>query len=137
MSAPVPTAETRPFWDGLKARELRVRWCSACGRLEHPRALLCPRCLNPLDWRPVSGRGRVTSWTVVRRSFVPGFAPPYVVGAVGLDEQPDLVLDTTFDIGADALSTGLPVEVVFHDDRRGFSRYAFTAVDSGRNPLLT
>ncbi|WP_214102616.1 Zn-ribbon domain-containing OB-fold protein [Acrocarpospora catenulata] len=126
---PVPTRETRPFWDGLAAYELRIPWCATCGRYEHPGAVGCPRCLGDLEWRAVSGRAAVVSWTVVRRAFTPGFTPPYVVAQVSLAEQPDLWLDTAIDADPASLRTGLPVAVVFHDDLRGFSVYGFRPVD--------
>ncbi|WP_432841701.1 Zn-ribbon domain-containing OB-fold protein [Dactylosporangium sp. CA-092794] len=122
---PVPSAETRPFWAGLAAHELRLPWCSGCGRFEHPRAIRCPRCLREPVWRRISGRASVASWTVVHRPLVPGLAPPYVVGTVCPDEQPDLVLDTRLAAAPQDLRTGTPVEVVYHDDPRGFTVHAF------------
>jgi hypothetical protein len=122
---PVPSGETRPFWEGLAAHELRLPWCSGCGRFEHPRALRCPRCLREPAWRRISGRASVASWTVVRRPFVSGFVVPYVVGTVNPDEQQDLSLDTTLEVGPEDLRTGTPVEVVYHDDPRGFAVHAF------------
>ncbi len=43
-------------------------------------------------FEPVSGRGFVRSWTVVRQSFLPGFEDdlPFVLVDVELEEQPDL-----------------------------------------------
>lgn len=136
---PVPTRESRPFWDGLAAHELRLPWCAACGRFEHPRTIGCPRCLGEPEWRAVSGRARLLSWTVVRRPFVQGFAPPYVVGQVSPEEQPDLALDTAIESAPARLWIGAPVRAVFHDDPRGFSVHAFRlrgeAVDMGAEKL--
>jgi uncharacterized OB-fold protein len=70
------------------------------------------------------------SWTVVRRPFVQGFTPPYVVGQVCLEEQPDLSLDVAIEADPQSLRGGAPVEVVFHDDPRGFSVCAFGAARS-------
>ncbi|WP_433365526.1 Zn-ribbon domain-containing OB-fold protein [Streptosporangium sp. CA-115845] len=122
---PVPTRETRPFWDGLAAHELRIPWCAGCGRFEHPGAVGCPRCLGDLEWRRVSGRAVVVSWTVVLRPFVQGFTPPYVVGQVSLEEQPDVLLDTTIESDPASLRIGTPVEAVFRDYPSGFSIHCF------------
>jgi uncharacterized OB-fold protein len=121
----VPSAESAPFWDGLAHQELRLRWCTGCGRFEHPRALRCPECHEATTWRAVSGRATVASWTVVHRPFAPGFEVPYVVAQVAPVEQPDLLLDTELLARPDELSLGSGVDVVFRDDERGFSVHAF------------
>lgn len=126
---PLPTAETRPFWDGLRERELRLRWCAGCGRFDHPRAAVCPRCLAPTEWRPVSGRGSLRAWTVMGRAFAPGFEPPYVVAVVAPQEAPDVALDASLDASLAGphvdLRVGLEVEIAFVDDERGFTTYEF------------
>ena len=113
---PVPTAESLPFWDGLAARVLRLRWCEHCARFLHPRLIRCPACLAEPAWRAVSGRASLESWTVVHRAFAPGFEPPYVVARVRPDEAPDVVLDTSLDIAPEDLRPGLPLSVRFTDE---------------------
>lgn len=65
---PVPTPETRPFWEAARRHELHVQRCRACS--EHfffPRGA-CPHCLSAdLEWRRVSGRGTLHTFTVVHR----------------------------------------------------------------------
>jgi uncharacterized OB-fold protein len=56
---------------------------------------VCPHCGTTQPefvFVPVSGRGVVKSWTVVRRSFLPGFDVPFVLVDVELVEQDDLRL---------------------------------------------
>src|SRR5574340_438093 len=36
--------DTRFFWEGLKAGELRSQRCSGCGTLHHPPRVRCPQC---------------------------------------------------------------------------------------------
>ena len=56
---------------------------------------MCPNC-GSTDPRfvatPVDGSGAIRSWTVVRDSFLPGFADdvPYVLVDVELDAEPEL-----------------------------------------------
>ncbi len=42
---PEPTPETRNFWDGCKAGELRLQRCTDCdGGSYFPPRTFCPRC---------------------------------------------------------------------------------------------
>ena len=115
---PVPTPETRPFWAAARRHELSLQRCRACGaHVFYPRAA-CPECLGAdLEWKRVSGRGRLHTFTVVHRGQK-GFplGPPYVIAIVELDEGPRMMTNL---IGIEAdpakLTIGMPVEVVFED----------------------
>src|SRR5439155_1157910 len=107
---------TRPFWEGAARRELVLPRCDRCrGWVWYP-----PQCRacggDALTWTPVSGRGRVFSWTVVRHAFLPQFAAkvPFAPGLVALEEDPAVRLVTELvDCDVEELRVDLPVEVVF------------------------
>lgn len=87
--------EAVPFWDAVARGELAVQRCAACGRLRFPPSPRCSTCASDAaDWVPVSGRGRVLSWTRTHHAFDPAFRDrlPYTVVLVGLDEQPGLAM---------------------------------------------
>jgi len=115
---PLPrvSPDNRPFWDGCKQHELRLPFCAACGKPHLPPGPVCPFCFGDrLDWRPASGRGTVTSFTVVHQPWFPAFKAelPYNIVQVELAEGPRLTASL---VGANAdLRVGLPVEVVFDD----------------------
>jgi uncharacterized OB-fold protein len=83
--------------------------------------MLCAQCLSPdriFEFQPVSGRGSIRTWTVVRDGFLPGFRSevPYVVAEVELEEQAGLrVIGQIVDSADTDLAIGSPVEVVFED----------------------
>ncbi len=80
-----------PFWDALRRHELVVQQCAACGRLRFVPAELCPACYSSAaTWVPVSGRGRVYTYTVVHRAPTPVYQAeaPYALAYVELDEGP-------------------------------------------------
>lgn len=85
---PVPDADTKPYWDGIAAGELRLQRCEACGEaVFYPRAV-CPHCFGgPLTWFTAAGTGSVYSYTVAHRGFG-DFADqtPFTVALVDLDE---------------------------------------------------
>jgi len=89
--------------------------------------MICPNCLSSersFQYQPVSGRGTVKTWTIMRDAFLPGFRGdvPYVVVDVALEEQPGLKMIGRLVDGAEApLAIGAPVEVVFDDVGDGIS----------------
>ncbi|MEV0084613.1 Zn-ribbon domain-containing OB-fold protein [Saccharopolyspora sp. NPDC050642] len=89
----IPDAETRPFWDGIAAGELRIQRCADCeAAVFYPRSV-CPGCFGDrLDWFTASGRGTVHSWTVAHKAFGE-FADqaPFTVALVDLDEGPRML----------------------------------------------
>lgn len=113
--APFATETSRPFWEGLRAGEVRIQRCDACDRwVFYPRSH-CPGCLSPaLAWRAVSGRGVVHSFTVARVPTVAMFADevPQKLAIVELEEGVRLAT-TLVDVPPESIAVGLPVEPVF------------------------
>src|SRR5690242_1047817 len=115
---PVPTPETKPFWEAARRHELHLQRCRACGRwVFYPRAA-CPHCLAAdLEWRRVSGRGTLHTFTVVQRGQR-GFplGPPYVIAIVELAEGARMMTNLV-EVEPDParIRIGMPVEVVFED----------------------
>lgn len=115
---PVPSPETKPFWDAARRHELSLPFCRPCGAFfYYPRAA-CPRCLSPdLAWKPVSGRGTLHTFTVVHRGQQ-GFplGSPYVIAVVELEEGPRMMTNLV-GIAPDPATIwiGMPVEVTFED----------------------
>lgn len=79
------------FWDALDRGELAHQQCEACSAWHFPPRWRCT-CGGALTYRPVSGRARLWSWTVVHPPVLPAFAPfaPYPVAIAELTEAPGL-----------------------------------------------
>jgi len=108
-----------PFFAAAARDELRISHCGACARFVWYPAPSCPTCGGPLDWVPVSGNGRLFTWVVVRRAFLPAFESmvPFVTALIALDEDPAVRL-CSYLVGVDdpaTLEADAPVEVEFHD----------------------
>jgi uncharacterized OB-fold protein len=116
---PVPDDRSAPYWIFAARHELAIARCSRCGQFSHPPDVVCPHCRSSdpaFVLEPVSGRGRVRSWTVVRQSFLAGFTVPFLLVDVQLVEQPDLRLIGRLIDGPDAaLALGDAVRVTFED----------------------
>lgn len=120
MSAkPLPriTPDSQPFWDGCKAHRLMLPFCRDCAKPHLPAGPVCPFCFSDrLAWREASGRGTISTWTVVHQPWFAAFRGdiPYNVVQIELEEGPRL---TTSIVGAanSALRVGLAVRVTFDD----------------------
>lgn len=125
---PLPriTPDSAPFWEAAKAGRLDLPWCLDCGKPHLPPGPVCPFCFSDrLEWRRASGRGKVSTFTVVHKMWFEAFAAdvPYNVAQVELDEGPRL---TTRIVGMpnESLKVGLPVVVDF-EQREGVALPTF------------
>ena len=113
---PLPTPETAPFWAATLAGELRIQRCNACGRhYFYPRPF-CRYCASrDVEWRTVSGRGRLLSYIINYRPLPPA-APdqPQIIALVELEEGPRM-LTNIVGVPADPerLPLDAPVQVSF------------------------
>lgn len=117
---PALTPDTVPFWQGGAQGVLNIHRCAACTRWFHPPAPICPRCGSfEVGAKPVSGRGKVLTFTVNHQPWTPELNDPYVVAIVELDEQAGLrVLSNVVDCAVDRVAIDMPVQVRFeqHED---------------------
>jgi uncharacterized OB-fold protein len=108
---------TAEYFAGAARGQLVIPRCDACNRFVWYPETECPNCGgSAFTWTPVSGRGRMCSWTVVRRSFLPAFDEmvPFVTGLVSLEEDPAVrIVSYVVDCEPEALTADLPVEAVF------------------------
>ena len=107
------------FWAAAREGKLVVRVCAHCGALLHLPRAYCHQCGTwSEEWKEVSGRGRLTSWTVVEHQVHPAFPVPYTIVLVELDDAPGARLIGQLP-GAAALIPGQPMEVWFEDAGEG------------------
>jgi uncharacterized protein len=112
---PKPTPTSRHFWEAAKRHELLLQHCTGCGAFIYYPRDRCPQCLSDrLEWERVSGRGKLYSYTIVRRASTRSFADqPYVLAIVELDEGPHMT--TNLDAPPEKIKIGMPVTVYFDD----------------------
>jgi uncharacterized OB-fold protein len=107
---------TAPFFAAAARRELRIPRCDRCAAFVWYPQPACPRCGDAPGWVPVSGRGALFSWAVVRRAFLPAFEEmvPFVSGLVAIDEDPSVrVVSYVVDAEPGSLYAGMPVVADF------------------------
>jgi uncharacterized OB-fold protein len=120
--------DSAPFWQGCRAHKLMLPVCAACGKAHLPPGPVCPFCFaDAIAWKQASGRGRISTWTMVHKAWFPAFADetPYNVVQVELDEGPRLTSNL---IGGRQPEIGQRVEIMFDDVDAGLTLHRFRAI---------
>ncbi|MGZ4688600.1 MAG: Zn-ribbon domain-containing OB-fold protein [Acidimicrobiia bacterium] len=118
---PLPDIEdplTAEYFAAAARGELAIPRCAGCDRWVWYPEPTCPTCGGALQWRATSGTGRLFSWAVVRRPFLPAFAEmiPFVTALVALEEAPEVrIVSYVVDVEPDALSDGLPLVATYRE----------------------
>jgi hypothetical protein len=131
---PEPTPETRHFWEGTLAGELRLQRCGDCAQVYFPPRPVCPRCASRrVSVFAASGRATLHSYVIHHRP-APGHAPPYVIALVALAEGPRMLSNLVgVEATPEALPLDLPLEVCFErlDDAIALPRFRPAARGGG------
>ena len=121
VSKPLPaiTTEAKPFWDAALQNKLVMQRCNDCKAWIWTPRPLCNECGSErIEWTPMSGKGSVYSFTVIRqvvgRAASKAFEPdiPYVVAWVDLYEGPRMITNIV-GCRVEEVNLGMKVSVVF------------------------
>jgi len=117
MPAPLASATTLPWWEAAAEHRLVVQRCASCEHTRHPPAPICPECRSgESDWKEVSGRGEVYTFTIVHRPIAAGQELPYLVAVIALEGSGGLrIISNLVGVDPGEVAIGLPVEVVWED----------------------
>src|SRR5262245_1282196 len=112
---PQPTPETKHFWDGTRAGELRLQKCDDCAKVYFPPRPFCPACSSrKVSVMTASGKATLHSYVIQHRK-VPGFTPPYAIAVVELAEGPRMMTNIVdCPQTPEALELDMRLEVVYH-----------------------
>ena len=113
---PQPTGITRPFWDAAREHRLVIQYDPDTAAYQfYPRPGSVMTGKRNLEWREVSGKGSVYSYTETHVP-TPGFEDqaPYLLATVDLDEGVRM-LARLVGIEADEVAIGLRVRVCWDD----------------------
>lgn len=129
MSQPTypANADSVPYWEGARQHKLMFQRCTACGVTQFPPRHHCGSCWEgELEWIESSGRGKVESFTIVRRAPVPAYRDkvPYVIAAVVVEEGVRMITNVPGDDALD-LKIGDIVTVDFAENADGLVLPAF------------
>jgi uncharacterized OB-fold protein len=90
---PEPIPETKHFWEGCAAGELRLQRCTACGGKSYfPPRPFCPGCgSREIEIYKASGNGILYSYVINMRPRPDMGTEPYAIAVVQLDEGPRMM----------------------------------------------
>ncbi len=128
MMRPASSRDTKFFWDGVNAHELRIQKRQD-GSLQHPPVPAIWQDHNddvtPSDYLVASGRGTVFSFVVHHAPKVPGRTLPFVVALVELEEGVRM-LGELRDVDPSHVEIGMPVRTTYIDFPESESGPAWT-----------
>ena len=125
---PQPTPETRHFWEGCKAGELRLQRCTDCQQSYFPPRPFCPACgSRSVEVYPASGRATLYSYVINHRPRPDMGTEPHSIAVVALAEGPRMMTNI---VGCpqtpQALQLDMPLEVTFQSFSETISLPLFT-----------
>jgi uncharacterized OB-fold protein len=112
---PEPTPETRHFWEGCKAGELRLQRCRACAQTYFPPRPFCPACASrEVEVFAASGKATLYSYVINHRPRPDMGKEPHSIAVVELAEGPRLMTNViNCPQTPEALRLDMPLQVVF------------------------
>ena len=112
---PRPDIETGPYWEAAKQGKLIAQYDSVAERYRWPPLpYLATGAGFNIEWRELSGRGTIYSYTIVYPPTHPAFEAPYVVALVEAEESPEVRFVANIkNADLEKLKVGMPVKVQF------------------------
>jgi len=105
-----------PFWEATRQKKLVIQYCKTTKKYQHfprPVSIFTGR-RRDIEWREVSGRGTVFSFTIAHRG-PPAFqgVEPYAIASVTLDVGVNVIAGVV-NCTAEQLKIGMKVKAYWH-----------------------
>lgn len=115
---PEPTPETRHFWEGCKAGELRLQRCTDCKSSYFPPRAFCPKCgSRDVEVYTASGKGKLYSYVINHRPRPDMGKDPHSIAVVELVEGPRMMTNiVSCPQTPEALQLDMDVQVTFQKE---------------------
>jgi uncharacterized OB-fold protein len=112
---PQTTPVSEPYWQGCREGKLLLQQCDACAAFQFYPRVLCSRCGHgELHWREATGRGRVASFTVVRKPVSSDYPAPSIIALIDLEEGPRM-MSSLINVEPEEVAVNAAVTVDFQD----------------------
>jgi uncharacterized OB-fold protein len=123
---PAPTRLSKPFWDAVAQKKFLLQYDPVAGKYQWwPRPVSIYSGRRNLEWREVSGKGKLASWSLVQTAlFAYADIIPYVLAAIELDEGVRVMARLT-NVKDEELKAGMRLKVAFEDLPDGAKMYVF------------
>jgi uncharacterized protein len=125
MMRPASSRDTKFFWDGVNAHELRIQK-RPDGSLQHPPVpAIWQDKEAAIEYQVATGKGTVFSFVVHHAPRVPGRTLPFVIALVELEEGVRM-LGELRNVDPATVEIGMPVRTTYIDFPEGDSGPAWT-----------
>ena len=116
--SPIPDEISKPYWDACNEDRLVMQACKTCDLMHYPPKRACDNCGSGdnLEWRQVSGRGRVHGYSVMYDCRVRALQgdQPFNIALVELEEDPEIMMYSHLPgTPVDEVPVGAAVQVEF------------------------
>ena len=116
--SPIPDEISKPYWDACNEDRLVMQACKTCDLMHYPPKPACDECGSGdnLEWRQVSGRGRVHGYGVMYDCRVRALQgdQPFNIALVELEEDPEIMMYSHLPgTPVDEVPVGAAVQVEF------------------------
>ena len=133
-TGPLPSTsiETEPFWQACNQDRFLVQKCRDCGEVQyHYRAFCCHCWSDAIEDLPISGEGKVWTFSVVEVNRSPQFAEwgVYVTGVIEIPEGVKIISRILTD-NPHQLRIGDDVKVAFATAKTGQKIPVFVASEN-------
>ena len=120
---PKPLPETRHFWEGCRAGELRLQRCTVCEHAYFPPRPFCPRCASrDVEIFVASGRATLYSYIINHMPRPDMGTEPHSVAVVTLAEGPRMMTNiVNCPQTPQALQLDMPLRVLFRKESEEIS----------------
>ena len=118
-SRPLPRIDkdSEEYWASARAHALKLQRCRNCQRFRFYPSHACHHCASlDFDWEPISGRGEVYTYSILRRARGNPFEDllPLVLVLVTLEEGPAMMANLT-ECAEQDVRIGMPVRISYED----------------------
>lgn len=127
---PVRDALSTTWFEGIENGKLLLQRDPVTGKAQfYPRAHVVGAFGREPEWFEASGRGKLHTFTVVKRSVHPQFASltPFTLAIVELEEGPRMT-SWIVDVAEDELRCDMPLKVTLREIHPGLTMPCFTRV---------
>lgn len=110
-----PRSFSKPYWEATRDKRLIAQYCRRTGKFQFfPRPVSIFTGRRDLEWRELSGRGRIFSYTIARRAPEPFRGhEPFFIATVTLEEGINVIANVV-NCPPEKLSVGLDVKPYWH-----------------------
>jgi uncharacterized OB-fold protein len=103
---------SQPFWEGTRQKKVVIQYCKATNKYQHfprPTSIFTGR-MKDIEWREISGRGTVFSWTIAHRGTAAFRGlEPYAIACVSFEDAGVMHIANVVHCAADELKAGMKV----------------------------